>query len=99
MAAQYNVVRNRPIWVDISIPSSAASDSYSGTLRVTQNERVIATLKMEVEVCLVLKQVYTLKCKKWTKDKRLLMSIYWVKRAIEYFRKSMESAVRQLTDG
>lgn len=50
MAAQYNVVRNRPIWTDISIPSSTASGIYSGTITVTQNEKVIASLKMEVQV-------------------------------------------------
>jgi hypothetical protein len=50
MAAQYAVVRNRPIWVDLSIPSSTAAGTYTGTITVTQNDIPVQTLNVEVEV-------------------------------------------------
>jgi hypothetical protein len=50
MVAQYAVVRNRPIWVDVSVPSATQGGSYRGTITVTQNEKVIETLNVEVEV-------------------------------------------------
>lgn len=50
MAAQYAVVRNRPIWVDLSIPSSTLGGTYTGTITVTQNGKPIETLNVEVEV-------------------------------------------------
>ncbi len=50
MAAQYAVVRNRPIWVDVSIPSSTPAGTYTGTITVTQNGQRIETLNVEVEV-------------------------------------------------
>ncbi len=50
MAAQYAVVRNRPIWVDLSIPSSTPGGTYTGTITVTQNGERVETLKVEVEV-------------------------------------------------
>ncbi|MEJ7677176.1 MAG: glycoside hydrolase domain-containing protein [Segetibacter sp.] len=50
MAAQYVVVRNRPIWVDVFIPSSTSAGTYTGTITVTQNGQSIETLNVEVEV-------------------------------------------------
>jgi hypothetical protein len=50
MAAQYAVVQNRPIWVDLSIPSSTPGGTYTGTITVTQNGERVETLKVEVEV-------------------------------------------------
>ncbi len=50
MAAQYAVVRNRPIWVDLSIPSSTPAGTYTGTISVTQNGKPVETLNVEVEV-------------------------------------------------
>jgi hypothetical protein len=50
MAAQYAVVRNRPIWVDLSIPSSTPGGTYTGTITVTQNGKRVETLNVEVEV-------------------------------------------------
>jgi hypothetical protein len=50
MAAQYNVIQNRPIWVDISIPSSATPAIYSGTIMLTQNDKIISTLNVELEI-------------------------------------------------
>src|SRR3954462_15638370 len=39
MAAQYNVVRNRPVWVDISIPPSIPAGIYTGTITVTKDDK------------------------------------------------------------
>jgi len=50
MAAQYAVVRNRPIWVDVSIPSSTPAGTYTGTITVTQNGQRVETLNVEVQV-------------------------------------------------
>lgn len=50
MAAQYVVVRNRPVWVDVSIPSSTPAGTYTGTITISQNGQSIETLNVEVEV-------------------------------------------------
>jgi hypothetical protein len=50
MAAQYAVVRNRPIWVDLAIPSLTPGGTYTGTITVTQNGEEIETLNIEVKV-------------------------------------------------
>lgn len=50
MAAQYAVVRNRPIWVDVSIPTSTQAGTYTGTITVTQNGKPLETLNVEVHV-------------------------------------------------
>jgi hypothetical protein len=50
MVAQYNVVQNRPLWVDLFIPSGTRSGTYSGTITVTQHESPVETLKIQVEV-------------------------------------------------
>lgn len=50
MAAQYTVVRNRPIWVDLSIPSLTPGGIYTGTITVTQNGEEVETLNVEVKV-------------------------------------------------
>lgn len=50
MAAQYSVVRNRPVWVDITIPAGTPSGTYTGVITVTQNEHSIAALPVELHV-------------------------------------------------
>ncbi|HKG67852.1 MAG TPA: glycoside hydrolase domain-containing protein, partial [Segetibacter sp.] len=50
MVAQYDVVHNRPIWVDIFIPSSTPGGTYTGTITVTQNDKLVETLNVEVKV-------------------------------------------------
>ncbi|MCW3109571.1 MAG: hypothetical protein JWQ09_4077 [Segetibacter sp.] len=50
MVAQYAVVRNRPIWVDVSIPSSTPAGTYTGTITVTQNGQQVETLNVELQV-------------------------------------------------
>lgn len=50
MAAQYNVVRNRPVWVDLNIPAGTPAGTYTGTVTVTQNQKTLETLNLEVQV-------------------------------------------------
>jgi hypothetical protein len=50
MAAQYAVVKNRPLWVDIKIPESTDAGVYSGTITVTQNGKTVATLNLDLKV-------------------------------------------------
>lgn len=50
MAAQYAVVRNRPIWVDIDIPDATPAGDYTGTITVTQDGKNVETLNVEVKV-------------------------------------------------
>jgi hypothetical protein len=50
MATQYAVVKNRPVWVDIKVPASAEAGLYSGSITVTQNKKIIATLNVELKV-------------------------------------------------
>jgi hypothetical protein len=50
MAAQYNVVKNRPIWVDLKIPSGTPAGIYKGNIKVTQRNQTVETLNVEVEV-------------------------------------------------
>jgi hypothetical protein len=50
MNAQYAVVANRPIWIDVSIPAGTTAGTYKGTLRITQNSKPVETLNLEVAV-------------------------------------------------
>jgi len=50
MAAQYSVVRNRPVWVDISIPTSTPAGIYTGTITVTKDDKTVETINLEVQV-------------------------------------------------
>ncbi|HEY7159844.1 MAG TPA: glycoside hydrolase domain-containing protein, partial [Acidobacteriota bacterium] len=50
MAAQYNVVRNRPVWVDVSIPASAPAGIYTGTITVTKDDKTVENINLEVQV-------------------------------------------------
>lgn len=50
MDAQYSVVKNRPIWVDLIIPAGTAAGTYKGQVKVTQDGKLIETLNLEVEV-------------------------------------------------
>lgn len=50
MDAQYAVVANRPIWIDVFIPNGTAPGIYQGTLQITQNGNVLETLNVELEV-------------------------------------------------
>jgi len=50
MEAQYSVVKNRPIWVDLTIPSGTPGGIYKGTLTVSQHGKELETLDLEVEV-------------------------------------------------
>jgi len=50
MQAQYAVVGNRPVWVDVFIPSGTPKGTYRGTVTVTRFDKVIEKLDVEVEV-------------------------------------------------
>ncbi|MEP6596912.1 MAG: glycoside hydrolase domain-containing protein [Ginsengibacter sp.] len=50
MAAQYSVVRNRPVWVDIFIPTSSPAGIYTGTITVMKDNKTIETINLEVQV-------------------------------------------------
>ena len=50
MNAQYAVVANRPLWVDVFIPAGTPPGIYTGTLRITQNGKLLETLNVELEV-------------------------------------------------
>jgi hypothetical protein len=50
MAAQYSVVKNRPIWVDISVPAATPAGNYTGTITVTQNDKPVEVLNVKLEV-------------------------------------------------
>lgn len=50
MAAQYNVVKNRPIWVDVSVPTGAPAGNYSGVITVLKDNKPIVKINLEVEV-------------------------------------------------
>ena len=50
MQAQYAVVGNRPVWVDVYIPANTQAGTYKGTITVTRFEKVIETIGIEVEV-------------------------------------------------
>ena len=50
MATQYSVVRNRPVWVDISIPTSTPAGIYTGTITVTKDDKTVSTINLELQV-------------------------------------------------
>lgn len=50
MAAQYDVVRNRPLWVDLFIPSNTQAGTYQGEIEITQNGKSIRKLQLKVNV-------------------------------------------------
>jgi len=50
MAAQYSVVRNRPIWVDLYIPTSTPAGIYTGTITVTKDNKTVEAINLEVQV-------------------------------------------------
>ena len=50
MQAQYAVVGNRPVWVDVLIPTGTPGGIYNGTISVTQHGTLLETLGVQVEV-------------------------------------------------
>lgn len=50
MAAQYDIVKNRPIWVDMFIPSGTKGGEYSGNIEVTQHGELVQKLQLVVKV-------------------------------------------------
>lgn len=50
MTAQYDIVKNRPIWVDMFIPSGTKAGEYCGNIDVTQQGELVQTLQLNVKV-------------------------------------------------
>ena len=50
MQAQYTVVGNRPVWVDVYIPAGTPAGVYKGSITVTRFDKAIGNLNVEVEV-------------------------------------------------
>lgn len=50
MEAQYSIVKNRPIWVDLNIPTNTADGIYTGTITITQDAKPLKKLNLEIEV-------------------------------------------------
>lgn len=50
MQAQYEVVGNRPVWVDVDIPTGTPAGIYKGTINVTQNGVSLERLNLVVKV-------------------------------------------------
>lgn len=50
MEAQYSVVQNRPVWVDLAVPSGTPGGIYRGTITVSQDGKPLQELNLELEV-------------------------------------------------
>lgn len=50
MAAQYSVVRNRPVWVDVSIPAATPAGIYTGAIIITKDNKPVETINLQVQV-------------------------------------------------
>ncbi|HEX5555363.1 MAG TPA: glycoside hydrolase domain-containing protein [Chitinophagaceae bacterium] len=50
MQAQYEVVGNRPVWVDVAIPSGTPAGMYKGTINVTQHGTSLEHLNVTIKV-------------------------------------------------
>jgi len=50
MNAQYEVVKNRPIWVDLVVPKDTKGGKYTGTITVTQHGKKIEAIAVELDV-------------------------------------------------
>ena len=50
MAAQYDIVKNRPIWIDLFIPPQTKAGKYHGNIEVSQNGKVIQNLQINLNV-------------------------------------------------
>jgi hypothetical protein len=50
MQAQYEVVGNRPVWVDVDIPTGTPAGKYKGIINVTRNGVSLEHLNLELKV-------------------------------------------------
>jgi len=50
MQAQYAVVGNRPIWIDIAIPTGTAAGKYMGKITILKDGNTLETLDIQLEV-------------------------------------------------
>lgn len=50
MAAQYSIVNNRPIWIDLFIPPKTKGGKYQGNIKITQDGNLIKSISLDVNV-------------------------------------------------
>jgi hypothetical protein len=50
MQAQYAVVGNRPVWIDVFVPAATPHGTYNGSIAVTRHGQLLETLGIQVEV-------------------------------------------------
>jgi len=50
MGAQYEVVKNRPIWVDLLVPKDTKGGIYTGSITVSQHGKRIETINVKINV-------------------------------------------------
>ena len=50
MQAQYAVVGNRPVWIDITIPTGTPAGNYTGKITVSKDGNTLETLGVQLEV-------------------------------------------------
>jgi len=50
MSAQYDVVKNRPIWIDLIVPKETKGGKYTGQIVVSQHGKPLQTIAVELEV-------------------------------------------------
>ncbi len=50
MEAHYDVVRNRPLWIDLFVPKDTRGGKYAGTIKVTQHGKILETITLDLEV-------------------------------------------------
>ena len=50
MSAEKGTVKNRPIWIDLSVPKNTKGGKYTGAITITQQGAKIETLTVEINV-------------------------------------------------
>jgi hypothetical protein len=50
MQAQYAVVGNRPVWIDITIPTGTAAGKYDGKISILKDGKPLESIAIELEV-------------------------------------------------
>ncbi len=50
MDAQYAVVKNRPIWIDVYTPANTRAGMYTGTIKISHHGEIVDILQLQLEV-------------------------------------------------
>ena len=50
MNAMYEIIQNRPVWVDLIIPKNTKAGKYTGSITVTQHGKKVETMALELDV-------------------------------------------------